>query len=65
MHFLANSDFLIKIIKCKKITILSYRDGITTKGIEDQNEHDIFDETKDFIEDYVDNDTIGDDDKGK
>ena len=46
MHFLA----IINIIKCKKITILSYRDGITTKGIEDQNEHDIFDETKDFIE---------------
>ena len=50
MHFLANSDFLMNIIKCKKITIKSYKDGITTKCIEDQNEHDILDETKDFIE---------------
>ena len=40
-------------------------DGITREGIEEQNNDDIFDETKDFIEDHVDNDTIDDDDKGK
>ena len=39
--------------KCQKITILSCGDGITTKGIEEQND----DETKDFIEDRADNDT--------
>ena len=36
-------------------------DGITREGIEKQNN----DDTKDFIEGHVDNDTIDDDDKGK
>ena len=40
--------------------------GITREGIEEQNNDNIFDETKDFIEDHVNNDTIDDDDdKGK
>ena len=38
-------------------------DGITREGIEEQN--NIFDETKDFIEDHVDNDTIDDNVKAK
>ena len=38
---------------------------MTTEGIEDQNYDDIFDETRDFIEEHVDNDTIDDDDTGK
>ena len=33
------------------------------QGIEEQNNDDIFDETKDFIEDNVDIDSIDDDDK--
>ena len=40
-------------------------DGIIRKDIEEQNNDDIIDETKDFIEDHVDNDTIDEDDKGK
>ena len=36
-------------------------DGITREGIEEQNNDDIFDETKDFIEDHVDNNTNYDD----
>ena len=35
---------------------------MTKEGIEDQNDDDIFDETRDFIEEHVDNDTIDDDD---
>ena len=37
-------------------------DVITREGNEEQNNHDIFDETKDFIEDNVDNDSIDEDD---
>ena len=40
-------------------------DDITREGIEEHNNDNIFDETKDFIEDHVDNDTIDDDDKAK
>ena len=50
MIFFAYSDFL------KKITIQWYRDGITTEGIEDQNEDDILCETIEFIEHNVDDD---------
>ena len=39
--------------------------GITREGIEEQNNDNILDETKDFIEYHVDNDTIDDDDNAK
>ena len=41
---------------------LRLQEGMTKEGIEDQNDDDIFDETWDFIEEHVDNDTIDDDD---
>ena len=44
---------------------LAWGDGITREGIQEQNNDNIFDETKEFIEENVGNDTIDDDDKGK
>ena len=34
------------------------RGGITTEGIEEHNDYDNVDETKDYIKDYIGNDTI-------